>query len=83
MPADGVQKSYPATGKLEIHGTTKDETLTLNTSRTGNTIKVQGNPTITFSDYNINNPSGGPANVGDAGELEFLLEFQPASSTAN
>jgi hypothetical protein len=49
----------------------------LNTSRTANTIKVQGNPTITFSDYNIDDPSDGPASVGSSGELEFLLEFQP------
>ena len=53
-------------------------TLTLTTSRTGNVIQVQGNPTVTFSDYDIGNPSGGPASVGDSGKLEFLLEFQPA-----
>jgi polyisoprenoid-binding protein YceI len=79
VPADGVKKTYIADGKLQLHGTTNDVTLTLNTSRTGNTISVQGNPTITFSDYNIDNPSGGPASVGDSGELEFLLEFQPAT----
>jgi hypothetical protein len=30
---------------------------------------------ITFSDYSIDNPSGGPASVGNTGELEFLLVF--------
>ncbi|HEV7525816.1 MAG TPA: YceI family protein [Acidimicrobiia bacterium] len=77
VPKDGVPHSYSATGKLQLHGTTRDVVLTLNTSRTGNTIEVQGNPTITFSDYQINNPSGGPASVGNSGELEFLLELQP------
>lgn len=28
---------------------------------------------ITFADYGIDNPSAGPAQVGDEGELEFLL----------
>jgi len=31
---------------------------------------------VTFSDYNINNPSGGPASVGNAGTVEFLLTFR-------
>lgn len=80
VPADGVVKSYPATGKLQLHGTTKDVTLTLSASRKNNTIEVQGNPTITFSDYDINNPSGGPASVGDSGELAFLLKLSPGST---
>jgi len=79
VPADGVQKTYTANGKLELHGTTNDVTLSLNTSRNGNTIQVQGAPTITFSDYNIDNPSGGPASVGNSGTLEFLLQLQPGS----
>jgi polyisoprenoid-binding protein YceI len=82
VPADGVQKTYPADGKLQLHGTTNDVTINLTASRTGNTIKVQGNPTVTFSDYNIDNPSGGPARVGDSGELAFLLAFAPAAKTA-
>jgi polyisoprenoid-binding protein YceI len=75
VPKDGVKKSYPGQGKLQLHGTTKDVTVTLNTKRTGNVIEVQGLQPITFSDYNINNPSGGPASVGKSGELEFLLEL--------
>jgi polyisoprenoid-binding protein YceI len=80
VPADGVAKSYTATGKLTLHGTTNDVTLTLATKRTGNTIAVQGSQDITFSDYNIDNPSGGPASVGDSGVLEFLLEFSPSAT---
>jgi polyisoprenoid-binding protein YceI len=79
VPADGAQKAYSAKGKLELHGTTNDVTLTLNTKRTGNVIQVQGAPVITFSDYNIDNPSGGPASVGDSGTLEFLLQLQPST----
>ena len=62
-----------ATGKLTLHGTTKTITMTLRAERTGNNIKVNGSVPITFSDYNINNPSGGPASVGNTGTLEFLL----------
>jgi polyisoprenoid-binding protein YceI len=79
VPADGVAKSYPATGKLTIHGTTNTVTFDLETKRTGNTIAVQGSHDITFSDYGIDNPSGGPASVGDSGTLEFLLQFTPAA----
>ena len=38
---------------------------------------MEGQEPITFSDYNIDNPSGGPASVGDSGTLEFLLELHP------
>ena len=31
--------------------------------------------TVTFADYEIDDPSGGPASVGSDGELEVLLVF--------
>jgi polyisoprenoid-binding protein YceI len=76
VPADGVQKAYDATGKLTLHGTTQTITFTVNTRRNGNVIAVQGAIPITFSDYGIDNPSGGPASVGNAGTLEFVLQLQ-------
>ena len=78
VPKDGVQKTYSANGNLQLHGTTKSVTFTLTARRTGNVIAVQGDEPVTFSDYNINNPSGGPASVGDSGQLEFVLQFQPS-----
>jgi polyisoprenoid-binding protein YceI len=78
VPAEGTVKSYPATGKLTMHGTTRTVTIPLNTRRTGNVIAVQGILPVTFSDFNINNPSGGPASVGDSGQLELLLQLQPS-----
>jgi polyisoprenoid-binding protein YceI len=75
VPKDGVQKTYSANGKLQLHGTTKNATFTLTARRTGNVIAVQGDEIITFSDYNIGNPSGGPASVGNSGQLEFVLQF--------
>jgi polyisoprenoid-binding protein YceI len=78
VPADNAKATYSAKGKLTLHGTTKDVTFSLTTKRVGNIIGVQGDEPITFADYNIDNPSGGPASVGDSGTLEFLLELQPS-----
>ena len=78
VPKDGTIKTYPATGKLTLHGTTKTVTIPLNTKRTGNVIQVQGILSINFPDYNIDNPSGGPATVGDVGQMEFVLQLQPS-----
>ncbi len=77
VPKDGVEADYTVKGKLMLHGSTNDVTLTLQTTRTANTIQVVGSPRITFSDYGIGNPSGGPASVGNSGTLEFKLLFQP------
>jgi len=73
VPATGVKVSPKATGKLTLHGTTKTVTITLSAERSGNTIQVVGSTPITFSDYGINNPSGGPASVGNSGTLEVQL----------
>ena len=79
VPKDGVTATYSAKGNLMLHGTTKDATLTITARRVGNVIQVQGDTPITFSDYNIDNPSGGPASVGNSGTLEFVLQFQPGT----
>ena len=71
VPKDGVEKQYSATGKLTLHGTTKTVTIPITAKRLGNVIAIQGITDITFSDYGIDNPSGGPASVGDTGQLEF------------
>jgi polyisoprenoid-binding protein YceI len=78
VPKDDVVITPKATGKLTLHGTTKTITITLNAERSGNNIKVNGSVPITFSDYNIDNPSGGPASVGNSGTLEFLLVLSKA-----
>ena len=78
VPKDGVIKSYSATGNLTLHGTTKSVTIPLTAKRTDNVIAVQGILPITFSDYHVDNPSGGPANVGNVGQMEFVLQLQPS-----
>jgi hypothetical protein len=41
--------------------------------RSGDSFKVSGTIPVTFSDYNIPNPSFGPVTTEDHGEIEFLL----------
>ncbi len=76
LPQTGVVKDYSATGTLTLHGMTKTVTIPLTAKRTGDVIAVQGILSITFSDYNIDNPSGGPASVGNTGQMEFLVQLQ-------
>jgi polyisoprenoid-binding protein YceI len=75
IPDNLVEITLPATGKLTLHGTTKTITFDLKARRNGAQLEVNGTIPITFSDYEISNPSGGPASVGDNGDLEFLLAF--------
>lgn len=73
VPADGARLTAEATGRLTLRGRTNPVTFTVDAERTGATIRIAGAIPITFSDYGIPNPSAGPAQVGDEGELEFLL----------
>ena len=78
MPGDLEQITVPVTGQLTMHGVTNDIAVDLLARRNGAGIEVNGTIPITFSDYDINNPSGGPAQVGDEGEIEFLLALTRA-----
>jgi polyisoprenoid-binding protein YceI len=77
-PKNGVQANYTATGDFTLHGTTKEITFTLKARRTANVIAVEGNVPVTFTDYGIDDPSGGPASVGNTGQMAFVLEFKPS-----
>lgn len=78
IPAEGTTVTESATGKLTLHGTSKTVTFTVEARRTAATISVSGSIPIVFSDYSINNPSGGPATTASSGLLEFLLNFTHA-----
>ena len=75
VPADLAEVPVKATGTLTMHGVSKDLTLDLTARRNGGNLEVNGTAPIHFSDYSISNPSGGPAKVGDDGEIEFLIIF--------
>jgi len=78
VPAEGVQRSYRAKGNLSLHGVTRSVVFTVTGRHTGSTIQVAGSIPVTFSDYNIQNPSFGPVTTEDHGLLEFSLNFTPA-----
>lgn len=64
-----------ATGDLTLHGVTREVTFDVKALRLGGQIRVNGAIPIRFADYDIDDPSGGPAQVGDDGTLEFTLVF--------
>ena len=74
-PVEGEEVTATATGDLTLHGVTREVTIDLVARLDGSTFAVEGTTTVTFSDYGIDDPSGGPASVGDQGELEVLLLF--------
>ena len=75
VPEVGGRLRASATGELTLRGTTNRVTFDVEAERTATGFSVAGSIPITFSDYGIPNPSAGPAQVGDEGELEFLLVF--------
>ena len=75
VPADGEDVTAKATGDLTLHGVTQEVTIDLVARLDGSTFAVDGSLPVTFSDYEIDDPSGGPASVGDDGVLEVLLVF--------
>ena len=79
IPADGVQRSFKATGTLTLHGVTKTVTFTVTGQDTGSIVQVAGSIPITFADWNIPNPSFGPVTTEDHGEFEFLVVFQKSA----
>jgi polyisoprenoid-binding protein YceI len=75
---DKTVKSYPASGNLTMHGTTKSVTFTLQAERNGAQLDLNGSIPVAFSDWNIPNPSFGPVTTENHGEMEFLIVLQKA-----
>jgi polyisoprenoid-binding protein YceI len=74
IPAVNEPVTVSATGDLMLRGTTRPETVDLQAKLLGDgTIEVVGNIPIVWDDYGIPEPSGGPAQVADDGEIEFRL----------
>jgi polyisoprenoid-binding protein YceI len=77
LPAEGVIKTYSATGSLTLHGHTRSVTFPLTAERTTTGIKISGSIPVTFADWSIPNPSfSGFVTTQNHGLLEFLLAFQ-------
>ena len=75
VPAEGVEVTEQATGALTMHGVTRTVTFPLTARRSGDLMEVSGSIPITFSDWDISNPSGGPAETGSTGTMEFLVNL--------
>jgi polyisoprenoid-binding protein YceI len=78
IPAQGATAQYSATGRLTLRSTTRDVTFPLTGRRAGATLQVSGSIPITFADWQIPNPSFGPATTQDHGQIEFLVNFAHA-----
>lgn len=76
LPADGSSASATATGKLTIHGTSRDVQISLQAQRKGGIIAVAGSIPIVFGDYGFQGPSSfAVVSVNDHGTMEFHLLF--------
>lgn len=73
LPPAGTVINTTATGNLAMHGVSRSVTFTIHAEYTGSEIEVSGSIPITFANWNIQNPSGGPAQVGGSGAMDFLL----------
>jgi polyisoprenoid-binding protein YceI len=79
VPADGVEISVTANGKLTLHGVTKDVQIPLKAKLSGSTIVVTGSIEIAFADYNISKPNSfAVLSIADTGTLELQLFFTKA-----
>jgi polyisoprenoid-binding protein YceI len=75
IPAEGETVTASATGDLTLRGTTNSVTFDVQARLNGGNIEVDGSIPIVFADWDIPNPSFGPASTEDNGVLEFLLVF--------
>ena len=78
VPADSAVVDAKATGELTLRGRTRTVTFDLKAQHDGTSVKVNGTIPIVFADYNIPNPSFGPASTEDNGVIEFLVVFAKA-----
>jgi polyisoprenoid-binding protein YceI len=79
IPADGVRRTFRATGTLTLHGVTKAVMFSVTGQYTGSLVQVAGSIPITFSAWDIPNPSfGGVVTTEDHGVLEFALNLAHA-----
>jgi polyisoprenoid-binding protein YceI len=82
-PAAGVVTKYNAAGALAMHGVTKSVTFPVSAELVGSQIVVLADIPITFSDWNIANPSiGGFVTTANSGTLEVLLHVTQGPGNA-
>jgi polyisoprenoid-binding protein YceI len=76
IPAESAVAHYNATGNLAMHGVTKSVSFPVTAERIGSAIAVLADIRITFSEWNIANPSiAGFVTTANTGTLEVLLHL--------
>jgi polyisoprenoid-binding protein YceI len=76
LPADGTLVHYNATGDLDMHGVTKSVSFPVTAEHVGSSLDVLADIPITFSEWNVANPSiGGFVTTANSGTLEVLLHL--------
>jgi len=76
IPSDGAVTHYNAVGNLDMHGVTKSVSFPVTAERVGSGIDVLADIPITFSEWDIANPSvGGFVTTANTGTLEVLLHL--------
>ncbi len=76
IPTEGAVEHYNAEGDLDMHGVTKSVNFPVTAERVGSGIDVLADVPITFSEWNIANPSiGGFVTTANSGTLEVLLHL--------
>ncbi len=76
IPAPGVVMKYNASGTLDMHGVTKPVTFSVSAELLNGKIVVLADIPITFSEWDIANPSiGGFVTTANSGTLEVLLHL--------
>jgi polyisoprenoid-binding protein YceI len=74
---DGKVDRVPVTGVIEIHGTSKTETLPVEMTESGSTFEAVGSLTFPWSEFGMTAPSvGGFVNVTGKATLEFDLHMR-------
>lgn len=73
---DGENK-VTVSGKMEMHGVTKDVTLTGTLTKSGNEFKLNSKFKIKVADYNIKVPSMYVKNIAEEVEVTFNTTLEP------
>lgn len=73
---EGEQK-VTVTGKMEIHGVTKDVTLEGTLNKSGNEFKLVSKFKIKVADYNIKVPSMYVQNIAEVVDVTFNTTLEP------
>ena len=71
----GGQQTLPTSGKLTVHGTTKDVSIPMLGQINGDRIEITGSTDVNMNDYGIQTPSVGFTSVQPAVSVVFHLFF--------